>query len=534
MSYKTQKLFTVSVVLGLLIVIGATKDSARASKELAKDQVLVLGLDSGDIGTIDPMVSTMIQDRPMGHHVFSALVRHPIGNIYGGLEPDLATKWETSPDKRTWTFHLRRGVKWHWGYGELTSEDVVFSFNRLKNSKASAWRGNYDNFKEFKAIDKYTVQITTFKPEAFFLNKVANYFGAYVVCKKAAEKTGDLHQAMSPTKEQIVGTGPFKFLEYVPKSHITMVRNDDYWGGKPIIEKIIWKYIPDKAASQLACLKGEIAATRGVDSDKWIKHIRSKGVIAHIMGPTDLKTLSFNMNIKPLDDKRIRQAFAYAVSQEAIMEMQGKENSRIATGPIPSGLFGHIDAGWHIKRDPEKAKKLLAEAGYPNGLTIKCFMSVGAWYMDKMIVWQDQLRKCGINVEMTRQDHSVYKVKNRQNVNSLVMWGSKFIVPTYWLRDRFHSDSRIGLPTAQNNYSNYSNPEVDRLIELAETTIDKKAQLDALTKAQKLIVEDLPAIPVIETYVVRIRNPWFDLGYELKANVIMHFEVGVKSRILKH
>jgi len=519
-----------------LFIIGVACGSTIASQELASEQVVVTGLPAGDIGTLDPIGGVVIQDRPVIHHIYGALVRHPIGNA-GSLEfePDLATKWEVSPDKRTWTFHLRKGVKWHWGYGEVTSEDVVYSLKRVRDSKASAFRSARRNFKQIKAIDKYTVQITTSEPDPFFLTKVSNYFGGWIVCKKALEKAKAFDRGVRPTREEVVGTGPFKFVEYVPKDRIVLVRNDDYWEGKPIIEKLIFKYIPDASARETALLRGEIAATLGLYDAKWLRYMRSQGIIVDPMGPTDLKALYFNLKIKPFDDKRIREAFAYATSQESIIKMQGEDISNYCTSPVPSGLWGHIDAGWaKYKRDPEKAKKLLIEAGYPDGLTVKLFMSVAPWYLDKMIVFQNQLKECGINLEMTKVDHTVYKTKITQGLNPIVIWGTRLPLAIDWLGDFYHSDSIIGTPTAADNFMYYSNPEVDRLIELASTTFDKEAQLDALAKAQRIIVQDLPSIPVVETFTPAVRNAWLELGYEPKSNFIWLYEIGLKTKILKH
>lgn len=517
----------------VLVLIAASINSLEGSDELAKEQVVVLAVRAGDIGQIDPMISAVMQDRPVALHVFSALVRHPTGNATGELEPDLATKWEVSSDKLVWTFHLRRGVKWHWGYGELTSEDVVFSLNRVKNSKASGWSTNYTNIKEIKAIDKFTVQVSTFKPDSLFLNKVANYFGGFVVCKKAAEKTGDFDRPMSPTKEQIVGTGPFKFLEYKPKNRITLIRNDDYWEGKPIIEEIIIRYIPEVTAQELAILKGEISAMGAIEDDKWIENVRNKGMLVDMVGPLSLRALYFNSRVKPLEDKRIREAFACCFDQETVHRM-GKGISRIAVSPVPSDMFGHVDAKWRKKHDVERGKKLLAEAGYPNGLTIKSYISVSPAYLDKMITVQSELRECGINVELIKLDHSAWRVKNKGDANTVIMFGDRLMLPTFWLRDRYHSDSRMGTPTAANNFSNYSNPEVDKYIELAETSFDKNVQLDALAKAQRLIVDDLPAVPVIEVFSVLLRVPWLDLGYKPVSDTSFHYQIGLKTRILKH
>jgi peptide/nickel transport system substrate-binding protein len=525
----------ITVVLLGLLVIGPNNQWSIA-QEMAKDQVVVLGLPSGDIATIDPMGGVVLQDRALMHHVFGALVRHPIGDCAAGeFQPDLATKWEVSSDKLTWTFHLRKGVKWHWGYGEFTAEDVLYSLNRVKNSSISAFRSTYDNIKEVKAVDKYTVQITTSKPEPYLLTKVANYFGGWIVCKKALEKAGKFDKALSPVKDEAVGTGPWKFVEYIPKDRVTMIRNDDYWEGKPIIEKITFRYIPDDTARELSILKGEIAGYYGLAESKWLKHMKSKGILVDPMGPTDLKALYFNLKIKPFDDKRVREAFAYATSQASIIKMQGEDISGYCTSPVPSGLHGHVDAGWaKYKYDPGKAKKLLAEAGYPNGLTVKLFMSVAHWYSDKMVIFQNELKEAGINLEMTQVDHTVYKSKITQGLNPFVIWGSKLPLSSNWLRDFYHTDSIIGTPKANSNWMYYSNPEVDKLIELSETSFDEKARLDALSKAQKIIVQDLPATPVVETMNPMVRVPWLDLGYKPKNNFIWNYEMGIKTKILKH
>ncbi|MGA2464903.1 MAG: ABC transporter substrate-binding protein [Thermodesulfobacteriota bacterium] len=526
----------ITVLLGL-ILFGIPKDAAKAAQELAQEQVVVLGLTAGDIGTVDPHGGMTVQDRFLHPHLFGSLVRYPIGECNSlEFQPNLATKWELSPDKLTWTFHLRKGVKWHWGYGELTAEDVIYSLNRVKNGKTSAFRGSYDNFEEFKAIDKYTVRITTAKPEPFLLTKVANYYGGFIVCKKAMEKAGAFDRGMAPVKEEAVGTGPFKFLEYKPKDRVILVRNDEYWGERFLIEKLVGKYIASDGARELALLKGEIAATVGQHDYKWLKHVMSKGVILERVGPIDLKALYFNLKMKPFDDKRVREAFAYAIGQDTILEMQGKEISGYCYSPVPTDCYGYVDAGWgkYKASDFEKAKKLLAEAGYPNGLTVKLFMSTGWWYLDKMVVYQNLLKKAGVNLDMTLVDHSAYKTKVTQGLNPIVIWGSRLPLATSWLRDMYHSTSSIGSLKAANNYMYYASPEVDRLTEFAETTFDEKARLDALAKAQKKIVEDLPAIPSIETYTPYVRNPWFDPGYEVKNDFLWSYEIGSKTKILKH
>ncbi len=518
------------------LILGVSVTYTAAAQELAKEQVVVLGQKAGDINTVDPYGGTALQDLPLKLHIYGSLVRQPTGCVTSAtFEPDIAEKWEISEDKLKWTFYLRKGVQWHWGYGEVTSEDVVYSLNRVKSSKASAFTGTYANFEEIKAVDKYTVQITTQKPDPFLLTKVANFYGGYLVCKKALEEANAFDRGLKPNKKEAVGTGPFMFLEYKPKDRVVLVRNDNYWRGKPIVEKVVLKYVPSASAREFALLKGEIATLNGLHDQKWLKHITSKGIILTAVGPPDLKALYFNLKMKPFDDKRVRQAFAYGIGQQAIIDMQGKSISNWCTSPVPSGMPGHIDAGWgKYKRDVVKAKKLLAEAGYPKGLKLKLIMSKGHWYLDKMVIYQDLLKEVGIDLDMTIVDHTSYLKKIRSGTNPLAIYGSTYPLATYWLRNFYHTKSIVGTPTGMQNFMHYSNPELDKLIELAESTFDEKARLETLAKAQRIIVEDLPCIPVVETLVPCVRNPWLDLGYKPISGFNWTLPVGLKTKVLKH
>ena len=131
--------------------------------------------------------------------------------------------------------------------------------------------------------------------------------------------------------------------------------------------------------------------------------------------------------MKPFDDRKVREAFAYAIGQEDVLKLQGREVSQVAYSPIPSDMPGFVKTDWekYIKRDPAKAKKLLAEAGYPNGLNVKMFMSKGFWYLDKFIIYQNVLKESGINLDMTIIDHTAYKQKMREGVNPIVIWGTE-------------------------------------------------------------------------------------------------------------
>jgi peptide/nickel transport system substrate-binding protein len=293
--------------------------------------------------------------------------------------------------------------------------------------------------------------------------------------------------------------------------------------------------VRDPSVRSIALEKGEIACTRGIDDQKWLTHVRSKGILVEPLGPTNLKAIYFNLEIKPFDDIRVRKAFAYATNPGSIMKMQGEEISGDPASPVPSGVAGHVDAGWaDYKRDCDKAKKLLSEAGYPDGLKMKLEISNRVYYLHKMIVFQNELKKCGIDIEMNKIDGGVYTKKVMAGQIPLFMWGERFPLATWWLRNRYHSDSIIGRPNQVQNFMRYSNTEVDKLIEVAETTFDEEERNKAVAEAQRLIVKDLVAIPVVETRIPAVRHAWLDLGYTPKNNFLYNYQVGWQSKILKH
>jgi peptide/nickel transport system substrate-binding protein len=504
--------------------------------ELAASQIVRIGAQRSDIGTMDPNGPVAAIDKGPIKHIFGSLVRPPIGDDLAGYEPYLAESWSTSADSLVWTFKLQKGVQWHKGFGEVTADDVVFSLNRTKSGSSSIWKSEYSNFIDIKALDKYTVQITTKKPDAYFLSKVSLSDGGYIVCKKAVEAAGARDRILKPVAEEIIGFGPFQFSYYKSKAEVALVRNDNYFKGKPIIEKIIYKLIPDGQARELAFLNGELDAILGLNDEKWLDYMVKSGAILEPQGPRALHFIIFDTRKKPFDDIRVRQALYYAVGQEAVIKMQGPSISTQCDSPVIAGVEGHIDAGWgsKYKYDPVKAKALLTEAGYPNGFSVEGFYHTGAWFYDKLVIYQDLWRKIGVDFKINIVDAPVYQQKIKEGTNPIVINGKKYVLPTQWLRRNYHSDSIIGKPTAMDNYAYYSNPELDRLIEFAESSLNKSARLDALAKAQRIVVDALISFPCAELSAPKLRNKWFEPGYAPKSSELDEYEIGLDTKILKH
>lgn len=207
---------------------------------LAQRAVLRVGLSAGDAGTLDPHRSGATQTVAITNAIFNGLVRFRPGSAnLADIEPDLATSWETSSDGLTWTFYLRRGVQFHRGYGELTAQDVVYSLQKAADPKRSAFSTDYAALESVEALNDYAVRIRFKERIPSVLGILANYHGGMILSKKAAEELGDRF-ALNP-----VGTGPFAFQEYAPQQYVRLVRHDAFFRGRPQVEEIVYRFMPD-------------------------------------------------------------------------------------------------------------------------------------------------------------------------------------------------------------------------------------------------------------------------------------------------
>jgi len=252
-------IFITAITIAALFWFGAPQ---------ASGQVLRIAFDAGDISDLNPHIGHATQDRAVLHLLFTGLVRYKTGDI-SKFEPDLAEKWEVSKDGLTWTFHLRRGVMVHpWkgnpGY-ELSSEDVVYSFQSASDPKKSAWAAEYAGM-TFQAVDKYTVRITLQKPlsELLFLPKVADYAGGLIIPKKPAEELGE------GFRTNPVGTGPFIFNKYLPKEKVITVRNEKFYRGVPKLAGVEVFFMADLSTRKFGMQSKEIDVIEGPPSQPWV------------------------------------------------------------------------------------------------------------------------------------------------------------------------------------------------------------------------------------------------------------------------
>lgn len=485
-----------------------------AGPALAQKTTLNVGIAAQDSGRLDPHFAVTTIDRIPVAWMFNGLVRFPPGSIDpAAIEPDLAEKWESSADKKTWTFHLRRGVQFHGGYGELTADDVVFSLKKAGDAKTSAFSSEMRPFETIEAVDPYTVKIVLKDVVPSLLGVLVNYSQGYIVSKKAVEKLGEGF-ARAP-----IGTGPFAFASLTPNQSLELVAHEQYFRGKPKLTKVSYRFIPSDASRDLAFQNGELDLNYGRADQTWVNRNKQlPKTVVDIFEPAEEAQLHLNTKSKPFDDIRVRQALAMAVTRSDLVRWRGQDVSREAQSVVPRGYLGFTADNGLPGVDIAKAKALLAEAGYPNGLTVKVIQSQLPEMLTAMQVFQAQLKRAGINLDVQVVEHATFHAQIRQDLSPLVYYSAaRFPIADVTLTQFFHSRSIVKTPTAVTNFSHCD--VADSEIDAARSEPDAAKQVALWQAAQKKIVAQLCAVPMFETLLVFARHESLDYGYALKGSL---------------
>ncbi len=508
---------------------GALLGGAFAAPQPASaQQTLAVGAFGADANRLDPHISSTGADVYLFGMIFNGLVRYPPGTIdTTAFEPDLAESWEVSDDGRTWTFHLRQGVQFHGGFGELTADDVVYSLTRAADPERSSHAAQLAALESVTAIDPYTVQVQLETPVPLFLGLVANARTGLIISQKAAEELGDGNYEQRP-----IGTGPFAFVEYLPQQYVTLTAFDEHFRGRPEIDEITYRYISSDNTRELAFRNGEIDLFYGRREQDWVERMRAvDGAEIDIFEPSQSRLLHINRNIAPLDNILVRQAIMHAINREEFIQLVGQDITRELYTTVPIGFAGHAEDVRAPEYDPERAKELLAEAGYPDGLTLNVKISTISSLNVPMLLIQDQLRRVGITVELDEMDHAAWHAAIRRDESALVIYGA---AAAPWadmiLTPFFHSSAAIGAPSAETNFSHCSIADTE--IDAARIEPDEATRNALLREAQVKTLEDACAVPIFELMQVYARRSNIDLGYELKGDINLGPPILPETRIV--
>ncbi len=398
----------------------------------------------------------------------------------------LAESWEFRG--KEWEFKLRKGIKFHDG-SPLTSADVAFSIDRMKNDKRSLQRRSFRNVQEVQTPDEHTVVVITKKPSVTFLSRgVRNRF---IMSKTVADKYGkdvDKH----PT-----GTGPYRFVSFKRDGDLVLTRNDDYWGEKPAIKEMVWRKVVEVNSRMAGLQAGQCDVMDRVPVHEVERVNRHSRVSVRSVPGLRIYFFALNVNFKPWDNKLVRQAANYCVDADSIVKNIFGGNGEVLQGPVGPRVYGYNPNVKRYPYDPKKAKELLAKAGYPNGVDVKLHFSPGKYSNDTELVQvvASQMSKGGFRVEIVPQEWVVFW--GRDGVN-----GGKS--PFYYIGRGSVLDADTPLyqyfRTGGSKRTNFSHAGFDALVDAEQAEADDAKRLKILQKMSEVIMEEAPMIPLYQLF----------------------------------
>jgi peptide/nickel transport system substrate-binding protein len=523
MAFSRRKFVGTSVVTGAAMAV----DSIMPALAQSSNDTLRIAFAARGNRTLDPANSIQGADSWSIVHIHDTLVASPNGQFArkpSEFVPQLAESWTMSPDARSWTFKLREGVQFHKGYGECTADDVVFTINRLKDPKQTGSRKVlYENITDVRADGKYRAVIQLAQPDPLLLSGPIQDYSCVIMSRKAFQEKGN------DIQRDPVGTGVYQFvsLDPDPTKGIMMTANPNYFNGPPKTKNLQVRYILDTTARTLALLSGDVHMIEGVRAPGWVPSIKQRkpGLFFDVAAPGSLFSLSFNLTRKPLDDLRVRQAFAYAIDRDAIanaMTPFGRRTHGLNPPGFPGSLTeAEVPPQLRYKFDPTKAKALLAEAGFPNGFTIEAFTSQREDYNAVMLIVQEQMRAVGVIIKLQVIDHTTFHANDHKDMNNLAQNSSAYPpVPSQPLNDNLSLSAEVHPDgSGGNNFSHYgvAIPGIDDVLAaaMAEPDFDKRIAL--IQQAERKVMTDLPLLPISTNGYLIVRDPKVTLGYEVHS-----------------
>jgi len=397
---------------------------------------------------------------------------------HGKLVPWLAERWYTT-DSRNYTFFLRKGVRFHNGR-EMKAADVKFALDRAVNPETKhPYRVQYENIQDVIVKDDYTISVTLKRVEANFLWTVARQ-GSVIYPREAVESL----------KAQPVGTGPFMVADWVRGDRIVLVKNKDYWQkGLPRLDKVTYRFIPDPNSALAALKSGDIDVSAFGLGPENVDALKKDGRFQVILGDTTNDvTLSMNNSKKPYLDKRVRLAITHAINKEDVLKGAMFGYGKILGSSVDPLNPYYVDVSKRVSYDPAKAKKLLAEAGYPNGFEATFKVAPQYYYTVRSAeVVVNQLAKVGIRAKIQQIEWGqwlaqVFCLKPCEN-------------PDYDMSIIGHAEAwDIGNFANPKYYFRWDSPEFQALFKESEVTVDDKKRRELYVKMQQMLADEAPAV----------------------------------------
>lgn len=465
--------------LAALLVAGGT---AAAKDTLSVGMVL-------EPPNLDPTAGAAAAIREVTYaNLFEGLTRI---DATGQVKPGLAESWTVSPDGLTYTFKLRANARFHDGT-PFDCAIVQFSYGRaVAPDSTNAQKQLFEPIASTACPDPHTATVTLKRPTSNFLFDMG-WGDAVMVAPNSA----------AGNKTDPIGTGPFRFKQWVKGDRVELVRNDAYWGTKPALSAVTFKFVPDPSAATAAVLGGEIDAYPNFPAPEAVEQLRGDPHLTVRIGTTEGKTLlALNEARKPFNDIRVRRALAYAIDRKAIIDaaMSGF-GAPIGSHYVPTDP-GYVDLVGTYPYDPAKAKQLLAEAGVAPGTTIAISLPPTPYARRGGELIGAMLQQVGLNVTLVPIEWAQWldQVFKRSDYDATVI---------------AHTEARdLDIYARAKYYFNYHSDAYDALYKQYSEALDPRTQLDLVGQLQRKLAEDEPnvflfALPKVGVWNAKLRGLW--------------------------
>ncbi len=479
----------------LLIFLLLLATLVRGEEVPVYGDAIVIG-SIGDASVLIPMLASDSASHDVCDLIYNGLVKYDKDLRLVG---DLAEGWEISPDGKTITFYLRRGVKWHDGV-EFTAWDVLFGFKTITDPKTpTPYSGDFLEVERAEVLNRYTFRVTYREP---FAPGLASW-GNLVVLPRHLLEGKDITR--SPLRRHPIGTGPYKFLEWRTGERIVLQANPDYFEGRPYIDRVIFRVIPDPSTMFMELKAGTIdwmgltpvQYARQTSDPDFVRNFKKYKYL-----PFAYTYLGYNLRHPFFSDKRVRQAISYAINKEEIVKVILFGLGVVATGPYKPGTWYYNPNVKRYPYNPEKAKKLLKEAGWEDtdgdGILDKDgrpfrFTVLLNWgntarlKTAELIQWR--LRQVGIDMRIRVLEWATFinEYIDKRRFEAVILGWSTGVDPDQY--DIWHS-SKTG--PKELNFISYRNPEVDRILVEARRTFDLKRRQKLYFRFQEILAEEQP------------------------------------------
>jgi len=503
-----------SLTLALIVALGESPLAQRRPRatnpppKLETRQKLIVAQQTGPLTMDAHHVIDSASASILAHMVEPLLELTPKGEI----APKLAEKWEVSSDATEFTLRLKRGIRFHDGH-PFNAEAVKMNFDRrLDFNAATKLHFLVAQIASVTVVDGYTVRMKTKVPFAPLLSNLT-YPTNGIQSPAALKRSWDKPLLMP------IGTGPFIFKEWAPGNRLVMLRNENYWGGTPALWEVTFRVMPDEASRVAALEKGEIhVAVKIPPSD--LPRLKANSKIRIMTSPSARTIyLGFNCLKEPFADKRIRQALNYAVNKEAIVERVLDGAGRVSDAPVSPVIFGYAPIKTYAY-NIEKAKALLAEAGFPEGFETTLHYPSGRYYNDAALATAlgADLLKVGVKAQVKRMDWETYIpfiLRDQEEAEHrlyVLGWSTLTGDADYGLYPVFYSGEWAKKGT---NASFFSNERLDQLLDTARSTPQPNERKKLYKDAMTLIVDEAPWIFLYsETELTGVRDNVKDIAVQ--------------------